>query len=232
MSAQVTLGGLDVLGGLLDLPLSGVWTAMVEVGGDALAVGPTELQVIGDGEPAVTYRGAVARVSLVEGRIWALVVGGMTGGLSVTPLGRVVPALHYDGDPTPVSAAEIIGDICELAGEALDSAAVAPLASFTAPSWLRESGLAFHALARSMRPWGLSARILPSGLLWAGVESWSEMKPTPSTVDPLDDSWAFHVAPSGGSLQPGTAFQERRILRVTYAFGEALRARLWYREEP
>lgn len=232
MTAQVTLGGLDVLSGGLNLPLSGVWTAELELGGDALSVGPTELQIIGDGEPVTTWRGAVARVALVEGRIHALVVGGASGGLSVSPLGVQVDALHYDGDPTPTSAAEVLGDLCELAGEALDPSALAPLASYTASSWLREAGAAHLALARASRRWVLSARFLPSGLLWAGAETWPESTAKLAPVDPLDDGWAFHVAPLGGSAQPGVTYQDRQIVRVTYDFGAALRARLWYREEP
>lgn len=232
MSAQVTLGGLDVLDGSLDLPLSGVWTAELELGGDALETGPTELQVIGDGEAATTWRGCVARVALIEGRIRALVVGGVTGALSVSPLAVDVAALHYDGDPTPASAAEVIGDICELAGEALDPAALASLATFTASSWLREAGRSHLALARTSRRWALSARFMPSGLLWAGVETWPELTAKATPVDPLDDGWAFYVAPAGGSIQPGVTYQDRQILRVTYDLGAALRARLWYREGP
>lgn len=232
MTAQVTLGGLDVLTGALDLPLSGVWTAALELGGDVLAIGPTELQIIGDGEPAVTWRGAVARVALVEGRMHALVVGGVSGGLSVSPLGVQVPALHYDGDPMPTSAAEVLGDLCDLASEKLDPSALASLATFTAPSWLRESGAAYLALVRASRRWALSARLMPSGLLWAGAETWPESTAKLALVDPLDDGWAFHVAPFGGSIQPGVTYQDRQILRVTYDFGASLRARLWYREEP
>lgn len=232
MTAQVTLAGLDVLDGALELPLSGVWTADLELGGDALALGAAELQVIGDGEATTTFRGAVARVALIEGRIRALVVGGMTGGLSASPLGVDVAALHYDGDPTPVSAAEVLGDLCELAGEALDVATLAPLADFTAPSWLRMAGGAYVALARALKRWDLSARFLPAGGLWAGSDTWPVLASKVDPVDPLDDGWAFYVAPRGGSVQPGVTYQDRQILRVTYDFGEALRARLWYREEP
>lgn len=232
MTAQVTLGGLDVLAGALDLPLSGVWTAELELGGDALAVGPTELQIIGDNEPTTTWRGAVARVALVEGRIHALVVGGASGGLSVSPLGVQVAALHYDGDPTPTSAAEVLGDLCDLAGEALDPSTLASLATFTASSWLREAGTAHLALVRASRRWALSTRLVPSGLLWAGAETWPENTAKLSPVDPLDDGWAFYVAPAGGAMQPGFTYQDRQIVRVTFDFGEALRARLWYREAP
>ena len=232
MTAQITLGGLDVLDGSLELPLSGVWTAELELGGDALAIGPTELQVIGDGEPATTFRGAVARVALVEGRIRVLVVGGATGGLTASPLGVQVPALHYDGDPTPTSAAEVLSDLCELAGETLDPSALAALAGYTASSWLREAGAAHLALARAARCWGLSARFMPSGLLWSGAETWPESTAKLSPVDPLDDGWALYVAPAGGSMLPGVTYQDRQILRVTYGFGGALRARLWYREGP
>lgn len=232
MSAQVTLAGLDVLGGCLDLPLSGIWTAGLELGGDDLPTGPAELQIIGDGETTVNRRCAITRVARVEGRLCAFVVGGATGGLSVSPLGVSIPALHYDGDPTPVSAAELLGDICELAGEALDASTLAPLAAYTAPSWLREAGTAHRALARAIRHWGLNARVLSNGSLWAGVETWPALASKVVPVDPLDDGWAFYAAPSGGSLTPGVVYQDRQILRITYEFGEALRARLWYREEP
>lgn len=231
MSAQITLAGLDVIGGRLTLPLSGVATGELELGGDALPLGLTELLVLGDGVDDVRFAVCVARIALLEGRILASIVAGRSGGLSRSPLAAEVPALHYDGDPTPVSAWEVLSDLCVLAGEELDPATEAPLSAFTAPSWLRESGFAHAALVRATRLWGLSARFLPSGELWAGVETWPLLDPEPTPVDPLDDGWTLYVAPPGATILPGVTYGEKQILRVEYSFADALRARLYYRED-
>lgn len=229
MSADATLNGADILEGRLIFPLSGIWHGELWLSGDAPAQGPTELVVVGDGEPDVRFACAVASVASVEGRSYAFIVGG-SGGLSQSSLGVPLDALHYDGDPEPVTAAELLSDICELAREQLDPASKAALGAFTAPSWLREAGLAFYAMARVLRRWSLSARMLPSGALWAGQETWPAIDREPEKVDPIDDGYVLYTAPRGASCAPGLTILEKRILRAEYVLGAGLRALLWYRE--
>jgi hypothetical protein len=230
MTAQSTLGGLDVLGGVFTQPLSGISTGTLELSGDALAIGPTSLSIAGDGVPATLFAVCVSNVALVEGRILASIVGGRTGGLSRSSLGVDVAALHYDGDPTPVTAWELLSDLVSLAGESLDSAPRAALEALSVASWLRPSGAASRALAGITGQWGLSARFSPIGDLWVGVDTWLQSIETPVSVDPIDDGWALHMAPRGGGFAPGTMLGDKRIRRVDLIFGEALRALLHYRE--
>lgn len=232
MTAQVTLADLPVLAGRLVLPLSGSSVGFIELDGDALAIGPTDLTIEGDGEPAVTFAVCVARVALVEGRIHALIVGGRSGGLSRSPLAVDVAAVHYDGDPTPASAWEVLSDLAALASEALDASQAAALQTFGAASWLREAGPSHRAFARALGFWGLSARFLPNGEIWAGVDAWPQAASEPLPVDRIDDGWCLHVAPNSASTQPGVVVKDKRILRVEYLFGDALRALLHYREDP
>jgi len=229
MTADATLGGQDILEGRLILPLSGVWHAEAWLSGDAPELGPSSLLILGDGEPEVSFACSIAVSRNVEGRAYVLAVAG-AGGLSSSALSVDVPAQHYDGDPTSVSAAELLTDLCDLAGERLDPTAKASLAAYTASSWFREAGSASLAATRVARRWGLSLRFLPSGLLWAGEETWPAPSVEPEPVDPLDDGWALSVAPRGASLMPGQMVQGQRILRVEYCLGEDFRAQLWYRD--
>ena len=152
MSALVTLGGLDVLSGRFSLPLSGISSGDVELGDDQLDLGPTELVFAGDGEPSVAFAVCVSAVADVEGRVHASIVGGRSGGLSRSALAAEAPGLHYDGDPTPVSTWELLSDLAELAGEAIDADQMAALQAFTALSWLREAG---QLIAPSRASWGI-----------------------------------------------------------------------------
>jgi hypothetical protein len=231
MTAQTTIGGLDVLHGRMHLPLSGVWHAELDIDGDDVSLGPSELQVIGDDVPTVNFVCAIARATPVEGRSRLLVVGGRTGRLSNSPLGVAAPALHYDGSPTPVSAAELLTDICELAGERLAAVSKEELGSATAPSWLRGSGLAHRAMRRVLVHWQISGRLLPNGDLWAGAEAWPMTPHEPELVDPIDDGWSLFAAPRGSTILPGEVVADKQILAVVYCFGDALRAELRYREE-
>lgn len=232
MSAQTQLAGLDVISGWYYMTLSGAAVGQVTMGGDALALGPTELTIAGDGEPDSAFRVCVARVASIEGRLVASIVAGRSGGLSASPLAVDVPALHYDGSPTPATAWEVLSDVAMLAGEIIDPALEGALQAYGATSWLRESGPARHAFARAAAHWGLSWRFLPSGDLWVGAETWPLIATEPQIVDPIDTTWALHVAPRGGSVLPGLTIQGRRALRVELRFGDALRASVYYRDDP
>jgi hypothetical protein len=229
MTALVTLAGLTVLDGLLTLPRSGVWTLEAEIDADEAPTGAVELLVAGDGAPAETFAGVVARGIAPAARARVVVVGGRSGGLSSAErLSVEVPALHYDGDPTPVSARALVEDLAELTGEGLAAGAGEAIEAYTASSWHRIGGSAASALAAVLRRWGLSARFLPSGDLWAGVESWPSSPETPDEVDPVADTRCFYAAPRSARIQPGQVVYGQRIERVQYLFTpRGMRARLY-----
>jgi hypothetical protein len=228
VSGRVTLGGLDVLCGRIRLPLSGIWTGILELDADEAPSGVQELLVLGDGEPDVRLKCVTARRAAVDGRARCLLVGGRTGALSAEPeLASVIPGQHYDGDPSKVTAYELIARICELAGEQLASSVKATLSALTVDSWHRETSRAGVALSRVLAAFGLSARVLPEGSLWAGVDTWPTVA-EPEFVDPGDDGRVLYVAPRGARLAPGAMIAGRYVSTVEYLFGDALRARLHY----
>lgn len=232
MTSLATLAGREVIEGRLWLPLSGVWTAELELDADEAPSGQVELVIAGDGADSASYLGVVARSSAPAGRALVTVVGGRTGGLSAEPaLAIDVEGQHYDGEPDPVTAALLLGDICAAAGETLDPASVALLGAFQASSWQRQAEPARVAVGRVLGFWALSARILPGADLWAGIETWPAAAEDPEEVDPIDDGRVLFVAPRSALIQPGQVVGDRRIRRVEYLIADALRARLHYAED-
>ena len=239
--SRVTVAGLTLLDGLLTMPLSGSWALECAVelpDGAPLPSGRVNIIVAGDGVPSVSLDGVMASVTDPDtGSAYLRVVAGATGAFSAeSALSMNVLGRHYDGDPVPVTAAELLSDLATEVGENVPASALAALQGLSGPSWHRPGGSAAGALSNILRgspraPWGLSARFLASSELWAGVETWPTAD-DPRVVDPTDDGRALYVAPDGLSLMPGTTILGKQIRRVQYVFtSDAMRARLWYGAE-
>jgi hypothetical protein len=238
----VSLGlfnSLTVQEALLTFPLSGscMFEVLCELPDDATApTGQATLTIAGDGESEVVFACVVANATAPEtGSVRIRAVGGATGGFSAEPSLRVaVAGAHYDGDPVPETAANVLGDLVDEVGESIPGRALSVLEGLTAASWHRPAGSALAALAMALRgptdaPWGLSARFLSTGELWAGVDTWPTIATEPEQVDPKDDGRCLYVAPRGLSMFPGMTILGKRIRRVQYVLTPtALRARLYY----
>lgn len=232
------MAGLALLDGLLTMPLSGSWSleGTVELPDAAgLPSGRVNVIVAGDGEPNASLDGFIASATNPDtGSAYVRVVGGATGAFSAElALSRIVQGRHYDGDPVPVTAAEVLADLADEVGETIPASALVALQDLSAVSWHRPTGLASTALRSALNgpasaPWGLSARFLPTAELWAGVETWPAIV-EPKSVDPTDDGRALYIAPNGLSVFPGVTTFGKKIRRVQYVFTRtALRVRLWY----
>jgi hypothetical protein len=233
----VTVAGLSVIHGTWILPLTGSWRLEATLEATEALSGPVNVVVAGDGAPNVVYDGVVARSWAPAERVSVVVVGGRSGGLSTeSELSRMVTGRHYDGDPVAVTAAELLDDLATETGEVLQVSAKTALESSTAESWHRPASMGRAALQRTLQgppgaPWGLSARFLLTGELWAGVETWPDAPEELEYVDPIDDGMALHIAPRSARFEPGQRADGKAITMVHYTLTPlGLRARLYYDE--
>jgi hypothetical protein len=155
----------------------------------------------------VRHAGAVAGTETT----WVYLVGGAGGLLSSGP------AYSYASGQTEIPASQIAQRIAADAGETLADGVVAELESIPLHRWHRASGItAAAALDLLAEDSGRVWRVLPSGRLWIGVETWpaTTAAVTYLTEDIADGS--THYAIDGASLAAGAAVGSARAVEVAY----------------
>lgn len=199
----ITIADRPVLSMRLTLPAMGRWTCSAELDADEAPEGHVEI-VQGD----VRLSGAVYRAGAVAGTLRAIVVGG-TGGI-----GRDIPARSYQG----VTARAVVEDLLAAAGERLDASAAREALSIALPYWTRAGGRASASLSRLVDYLGARWRVLPSGAVWVGRDTWPE---TPDEYRALEldrdgaSRWVL-LAPDDIGLFPGVSFRGERVGRVEH----------------
>ena len=228
---RTSTGELDILTASLALSLAGVPIYHVEIDADEAPSGRVEI-AFGTGP---VFVGSVARSSAFEGRASVVIVGG-SGGLSLEPeLRQRVTGAGYTGTPLVVQAALVVGEIVGLAGEELSPLAEVALASLSLTRWQRAADYAGRAIGDLARALGVGWRVLPSGLVWFGAETWETYADganieTQGQVSDVSELEAALVV-DRPDIYPGMTLFGRRIERVVYALaGDALRARLTYQD--
>ncbi len=183
MSAIVlrcSLGDLEVSRLYLRSVLRGAWTGTAEIGwpeappdGDPCSLRFTR----GDGDEDV-WTGAVLRSRVVADaeRLSVTVMGGAGGLLSPSLAPRYTAA-----GASQVTAGLVVAGIAEDAAETLAEGVEAELDGYSLPSWHRMGGPALDAIDTLAGVLGLGWRVLPSGEVWAGAETWPE--PDAETLD-------------------------------------------------
>jgi len=120
----------------------------------------------------------------------------------------------------------LLRSIVDDAGEQLAAGVETALDAFSLARWTRAGGLTgVEALDLLCDALGLSWRVQPDGLIWAGVETWPQTtaRATALNPDPADGSLTF--GPDGAPLLPGTTIGGFRAVSVEYLMaGSALRA--------
>lgn len=229
MSAAIlrcSLGDCPVLSGSLLLPLRGNWCATVEVrapnGLDPVvldALSPVSLRLTREDGTVDIFEGTVRRSGVVEGRavIHATIVGG-AGQLLAD-----VPPRHYAPAATEVPAGLIARGICDDAGEQLAGGVEAALDARVVRQWTRFAMPARDALDVLADVIGCGWRVLPSGRVWLGQETWPELDAS-KRIAPDPDDGAELWATDGAPILPGVTLVGRRIVEVTYRL-EAVRPR-------
>lgn len=221
-----SLGSFPVNEGFLRLPLRGNWSAQVEVTVAADAAEPAigsaaQLVVTPSKGAAVTFYGTIRRGGIHRGA--SLLRVALAGGA-----GRLLTALpprEYVKGTAPVPAGLVAKDAASAAGETLDTGIEELLDASPLDRWTRLASSAKEALDRLALDLGLGWRVLPSGKLWIGSESWPAVDDVAErlSTDPEDGTATY--APDGAVLFAGDTIDGRRAVEVQYIFGgTALRA--------
>lgn len=211
--------GLPLVTAHVQLPLSGVWSADVQVDVDAVnrVVGAVAMS-LNDG--ALALLGTTVRAGMFNGRAQARVVGGAHG------LVKAVTPRSYRSVPVRT----VLRDILDAAGEKLSDTSTAALLGRVLPAWTRVGGTAAQALAVLAAQLDATWRVLPNGTFWFGVETWP--------AAPLTDYVVLDFKPIEGvmvlgtdspSLLPGTVLEGQRVDRVVHHVTlDATRTEAWF----
>lgn len=201
----------------LTLPLQGAWVAALEVAADEVLTGALALKQ----DELLTYSGNIVRSGVVAGRCLIEAVGG-TGGLL-----QDVAARSYQG----AGARTVVGDLLAEVGETLDSSSTRAVLASTLTYWTRGAGRASTALSTLVDALGARWRVLPSGAVWVGTETYPAVGADYSATELDRDAGAGLVllAPETIALRPGVALAGERIGRVEHVMSRAepLRTTAW-----
>lgn len=215
--AIVTLGGAPVLSLCLVRPLQGDWTASLECAAEEAPTGLVELA-----DERIAYRAGVLRAGVVSSLCRAELVG-------APGMRRDIPARSY----RDAAVRTIVSDILSAAGERLDAASTAATLSRRLPFWTRARGRASEALSVLTDAIGATWRVLPTGAVWVGTETWvaasEQVEDTTLELDRDDAAGTVLLAAETIELGPGVTLRGRRVGRVEHAFGrgEHLRTLFW-----
>ncbi len=191
---RCSLGELEVSRIYLRSVQRGCWTATAEIGwaeapadGEACSLRFTR----DDGEEDV-WTGAVlrSRVVALSERLSVTVMGG--AGRLLAP--SLAPRYQTAG-ATQVTGALVLAAIAADAGETLADGVEAELEAHALPSWHRMGGPAIDAIDTLAGVLGLGWRVLPTGELWMGAETWAEVG-----TETLDRAYFESGAPEDGSV--------------------------------
>ncbi len=167
------------------------------------------------------YSGTVRRSAIAErsDRLVVSIVGGA---------GQLLAALDPKGldfakGTTPLPAGLLLRAIATAAGETLADGVEDALDAYQLPRWHVAGGMSGAAsldvfVAELARRTGLEVgwRLLPSGRLWVGVETWPTLAHEARALDPDLDDGVVEYAPDSAPLLAGWTIDERRAVEVVY----------------
>lgn len=212
---MITIAGSPVAWMRLSLPLVGTWVADVVASADVAIEGAVSIEDDDEDAPA-SYVGSVVSGAVVSTRWQGLVVGG-TGGLR----GNVEARSYHD-----VDARRVLSELCEDAGEALSSASTRAVLTSRLSYWTRAAGRASVALSALCDALGATWRVLPTGHVWVGTETWPEAGAVVELDrDPAEGSRL--LAPESIALAPGVTLGGVRVGRVEHLVDQHLRTTAW-----
>lgn len=212
---MITANGEPVLALRLTLPVQGVWVASMQVSSDVDMSGTLTLE-----QDVVRYTGAILAGKSVNGVVQLEAVGGAGG------LGKTLAARSYQS----ATARAIVTDLLASVGERLDSSATRSVLSASFAYWTRAYGRASIALSALVDVIAARWRVLPSGAVWVGDDSWPAVASDYDALELERDSAAGTVvlAPETIALAPGVTLRGERVGRVEHAMsGDQLRTTFW-----
>lgn len=214
----LTCNGAPVISLRMVRPALGCWIAELAVDAEDGFDGQVEIV---DEDGPVTYSGAVVRGGVVV-QTWSGIVVGGTGGLRTD-----LPARHYQG----ATVREIATDLLRAAGEALDATSTPAILGLRLDYWSRPAGNAKEALTVLSGAAGATWRVLPSGRVWIGTETWPAFSGEILELDRNDQQGTVELAPDSILLGPGVTLADRRVGRVEHRVDAgSLRSTHWIAE--
>ena len=226
LTCQLTGGPTDIFvtSGYLRARQLGPWLAYLECSSKLAPAEMTPASVLVRREDGTvdTFAGTVRRARVNPGSeaMKVSIVGG-AGKLTTT-----LPALdHYQG-ATYVPAGVVARAICDAAGETLAPGVELALDARLLPRWHRAQDVtaatAIDLLAAEL---GYSWRVLPSGLVWLGPETWPAVSPSAAGAywtGLVEDDGAATYAVRGAPFMPGQSLSGVNLIDVRYEVGGAL----------
>ncbi len=216
---RCSIGDCAILSGSLISSVRGNWTAAGLKVRPPEGVTPVALEELSaasllltrEDKTVDTFTGAVRRsgVELAANVLHVTIVGG-AGALLAD-----VPARHHAPGTTEIPAGIIARAICDAAGELLADGVEAALDAFTVHQWTRfamPGGVALDLLADVL---GLGWRVLPTGRVWMGAETWTALE-AEKRLKPDPDDGAEAWACDGAPILAGVTLGGRRIVEVSY----------------
>lgn len=194
MSELTINGSAAILRATVHLPLSGVWSADLEVDTDEDIAGACTLEADG----ATWLSGTIVEGAVSHGLWRGRIVGGAAGLRST-----LSPKAYRDA-----TLADVLGDALSESGEALSGTSSGLTNAIRL--WHRTEGAAARTVAAVAAAAGYGWRVLTDGSVWLGAESWPDATAADVTLidrDPSQRRWVL-----GGdvlSLSPGTLLQVR-----------------------
>lgn len=193
--SELTINGFAaILRATVHLPLSGVWSADIEVDTDEDITGRVTLESDG----AAWLSGTVTEGGVTHGLWRGRIVGG-AGGLRST----LDPRAYQSA-----TLADVLADALRESGEALSASSGA--LTNVCRLWHRVEGAAARTVAAVAAAAGYGWRVLADGSVWLGAESWpagADLDLTLIERDPSQRRWTL-----GGdvlAITPGTLLQVR-----------------------
>jgi hypothetical protein len=215
---RCSVGDLSVLSGSLVLPLRGNWTATLTAHGKTAPAEGSPASLIFKRENGAldTFTGTVRRAGVAAGSVAlsCTIVGGAGKLLADLP-----PRDHAPG-VTEIPAGLVARGICDDAGEMLADGVEFAADALTVHRWTRIAMPARDALDLLADVLGWGWRVLDSGKVWAGPETWAAASVTKFLSAVPDDAGDVY-ATDGAPLRPGVTLStpegDRRLVEVVYS---------------
>lgn len=202
---MLTANGAPVLGMQLALPLSGLWVATLEVDSEEDITGELAFEQEGS---ALSFAGTVLTSGVVAGVCKLTAVAG-SGGLV-----NDIVASHYRS----TTARTVFEEILAAAGETYEVSSTRSVMTTSLPYWTRAAGRGSLALRTLADALGARWRVLPSGNVWMGLDSWAAAPEIElNELDRDGSAQTVLIAPDTIELLPGMSLPNGdRVGRIVY----------------
>lgn len=220
MSGPVLVNGQPALAFCLTLPVVGAWHCDFEIDAESL---PTSAVAIDDSE-GNRFIGSAARSGSYIGRLAARAAAGSGG---IGGLTKTLKAKHF----RTVTVRSVVSEVLAQAKDSLAPSAQQATLQRQLAFWSIGDDAPRAALRELTQAVGATWRMLDSGKLWLGVETYPPAAEFEFAELPRDDAIGVAtLAVDAFTLRPGTTFQGRRVERVEHRLDEQghRRTTYWY----